>query len=699
MRKRFILLLVATIILGGIPMGAFGQVAYDKDLEHSISRVKSLFNISDNYDTFNSQVNTSGNEVFFYLNWSDSNNELDNISVTTDNLGNIISFQKYNPIYVQPDTKSPTYSIDEALQKAKSFIQRIAPDLYNNLELNKNRYPISAYDIDYSFHFVRIINKIPYPDNTVNINVNKYTGEITNFYSNWERILKFPDTENVLSIEEGKNAFKDNIGLDLIYKSSNRLYRLSDTNEEIKHFLAYSILNQGRMIDAVTGEAINNNYYGGMGSAEMAMDSKSEAGITPEERAEIDKLVGIIDSKQIEKIAREILSIDNEYILQSKNLYSNYKNPGDYQWSLYFTKKVESNFILVADIILDAKTSELLSFSKSNKIDSDDKPTITKEESLELAKAFITNQQPENVDNLEFMGDYISDSTDDQQVYYFSFIRKIDDLYVESDSINVGVDTVNKDIISYNFDWFRGKFPPKGDLIGIDKAYDILFKEIGYELRYATIYDYEKPQGENREIKLVYALNCEKPPIIHANTGEILDYSGDVYRDFVSFGYTDIDFSYAKDKISTLAQYGVGFNSERFKPKEEIKQKDFIYLLFKSINTYRDLTEEDIDKIYDEFTKSHIIKDGEREPERIVTKEEAVMYVIRAMNYAKIAEIPEIFQDIFDDSADITPGLNGHINIAFGLGIIEGDGNGNINPKGKLKREDAASIIYNYMFN
>lgn len=693
------LLLVGLIILGGIPLDVFADVLYDKELEQAIIRAKDLFGIPDSYDTFNSQVNTSGKEVFFYLNWSDSSNKLDNISVTTDNKGNIISFNKYNPIYAEPETKSPNFSAEEALEKAKSFIKRIAPDLYNELELKKNRYPISAYDNDYSFNFIRVINKISYPDNTVNINVNKLTGEINNFYSNWERNLDFPSAENILSIEEGKQAFKEEIGLNIMYKSSNRLLKMLDTNEETKYFLTYSILSQGKMIDAITGEAIDLSYYGGMGiENEKSMDSTA-SGVTPKERAEIDKLVGIIDAEQIEKTARKILSIDDKYVLQNKNLYSNYKNPGEYQWSLYFTKKVENNNIIMADIVLDAKTSELISFYKNNRTDSNTKPIITREESLDLAREFIKKQQPKKVGLLEYSDDNISNTDENQQTYFFRFIRKIDDIYVESDGVYVGVDAVSKEIISYNLDWFNGNLPPKGALIGYDKAYDILFSQVGYELRYATIYDYDKPEGENREIKLVYALNYEKPAIIHANTGEILDYTGEIYNDFVGLGYSDIDTSYAKDKISTLAQYGVGFNANRFKPKEEIKQKDFIYLLFKSISSYRTETEKDIDKIYEELTNSRIIRDGEISLDRVVSKEEAVKFVIRAMNYGKIAEISNIYDDIFKDSAKVDPSIKGHMNIAYGLGIISGDGSLNINPKAELKREDAASIIYNYMFN
>lgn len=150
--------------------------------------------------------------------------------------------------------------------------------------------------------------------------------------------------------------------------------------------------------------------------------------------------------------------------------------------------------------------------------------------------------------------------------------------------------------------------------------------------------------------------------------------------------------------INTLAEYGVGFNSDKFKPKETIKQRDFLYLLWKSINPYRTETEEDIDTVYKELIRANILKTEEEDKDRSVTKEEAVKFVIRVLKYDKIAEIQGIYANIFKDSADIDPELKGYLTLASGLKIISSDDSGYIKPKYKLQRQDAASIIYKYMF-
>ena len=154
-----------------------------------------------------------------------------------------------------------------------------------------------------------------------------------------------------------------------------------------------------------------------------------------------------------------------------------------------------------------------------------------------------------------------------------------------SDSISVTVDAVNKEIDSYSFEWYKGKFPPMGEVIGLDKAYDILFNKIGYDLKYTIVYDYDNADGNKREIKLVYAVDSKLPLNIDAHSGEILDYSGKLYKEPSIFEYDDID-NLRKDKIETLSQYGVGFNSSKFKPKDKINKKtSFIYCLNLEVTT------------------------------------------------------------------------------------------------------------------
>lgn len=702
MKNIIVYLLLLSIILGGIlPKEVYAE-NFDKEMEKAILKVKTLFNISDDYDGFNSGVDSYDKKISFYFNWTDSSEKLANISVSTDSEGNIISYNKYDSRPEEPNSKLPKYSREEALTIALDFIKKVDSKLSTEIKLEDENNSINIWEREYNFRFTRITNNISFKDNSVNISVNKFNGEINNYYTNWDRDLIFPKPDNIISLEKAKLAYKNEIGLKLVYKTSYRYPRPMDSAEkDNKYYLTYSPLDGGRKgIDAFTGKVMNIAYHGpifGRGEDEKEMVNDSAAAIiTPEERSEIEKLSGIKDAVEIEKKAREFLKLDNEYKLESKNLYSDWNNLGEYQWSLYFTKGADDKKLPV-NVTMDAKTAEIVNFNIYDNYNPNDKVQINKAQALQIAKDYLSKTVPNISNQLEYIED--EEGKDEQQSYYFRFIRKANDIYVESDGIYVGVNAVNKEINSYNLVWYKGELPPKGDIISLDKAYEILFNKIGFELAYVTIYNYEKTSGDNREIKLSYLVNTNKSVIIDAKSGDILDNSGKPIKDSKKYLYTDIDTSYAKDKIKTLSQYGVGFTTERFLPKEKIKQKDFLFLLWKSMNSYRTETESDMDIIYKDLIRSNILKSNEENREIILTKEEAVKFVIRAMQYEKIAEIKNIYADIFKDGEEIDSNLKGHMSLAYGLKIITGDGSGLIKPKYELKREDAVSIIYSYIFN
>lgn len=699
MKKTWIILLAAIIIFSGmVPMKSYGENGYDKKLEEAIIKTKKLFNISDEYDKFTSSINSYDEKVSFYLNWQDSAGNLDNVNVNIDIDGNIISFNSYPSIYKEPSSKLPNYTKDEAQKFAMEFIAKIDPTIVKEIQLIPENYPVTSMDTQYNFNYNRYVNDIQFPQNTVNISVDKYSGKVMNYYSNWDKKIQFPSPSKIISLDKGKEAFKKEIGLKPMYKMNNFYYRPIMVNgENGDYYLAYSIFEQNKGIDAFTGKKIDINYYGPYyGDAkEMSADSMA-GGLTPEERESVDKLVGLLDEKTAEKKSKEILKIDDNYKLVNKNLNSNYKNPGEYIWNMSFQKELSKDKYQYVSIGIEAKTGELLNFYRMVDYGQDAKSTINRVKALEIAEEYIKKVQPDKVSQVELMEDQYAE--DDQISYYFQFVRKTDNIYVENDRIYLGVDGVSGEVNSYGLDWYKGNLPLKDKLISIDKAYEVLWGEIGLDLMYIKTYDYTNPEKQKEEIKLVYSLNPRKPAIISGTTGELLDYSGQPYKEIKPISYNDIDKSYAKDKIQTLAEYGIGFKEAEFKPKDRIEQKDFVYLLWRSMNQYRtdDVTG---DSIYKEFISMGYMKESEKNPNKIVTKEEGIKYIIKVMKLDKVAEIEGIYKDIFKDEKDISQGLKGYINIAYGLNIVSGDGTGNIKPKYELKREDAAKMIYIYLFD
>jgi len=93
-----------------------------------------------------------------------------------------------------------------------------------------------------------------------------------------------------------------------------------------------------------------------------------------------------------------------------------------------------------------------------------------------------------------------------------------------------------------------------------------------------------------------------------------------------------------------------------------------------------------------------IVKEDEKAPDAIVTKEEAVKYIIRALNFSKVANIKDIYTVPFKDGDMIDPELKGHVAIAYGLKIVSGS-NGYFNPSANITREQAAILVFNFLKN
>lgn len=679
------------MVLTFIPFSSFAAQNYDKQLKEAIVKSKELFNIGDEYDKFNHNINSYDGKTVFYLNWSDSKGKLGNIDVSMTVDGIVTSYGKWKPTYEEQKPKLPKISRKEGLKIAKNFIKKVSPEFVDKIKYIDTSEPLNVHSGSYGYYFVRVENEIPYYNDSIDIYIDNSTGEVINYYSNWDMDLVFPDAKDIISSEKAQELYKEKIGLSLLYKSNY-------TREKPKVYLAYGPLNTNLGINAKDGEVVNLNDYLRFYDKNMDMGGRGEAveeELSPDEKKAIEDITGLISQKDAEKIGREILGLDSKYELGYISLNKNWRDDS-YYWQMDFNKGSDTN-AYYANISIDAKTKELISFYKNISMDANKKVQYNEEQALDIAKEYIKKTNPDKFELIELNKNPVDvRPLEDQRNYNFEFIRKVDNAYVQQDSISILVDAIEGQIIEYRINWSKGDFPPKDNIIPINKAYNILFNDIGMELKYITPHRYSESSKDNKKVILAYGLKSEKPANIDANTGTILNNQGEPFKISTVKSYSDIDKSYAKDKINILAQYGIALPGEKFNPKEKINQRDFLYLLAKANAPYFEVDNEN-DALYTYVIRAGIIKADEKAPEKIVTKEEGIKYIIRALKYDEIADLNEIYKDLFKDTKDIDPKLKGYVSIAYGLRIVEGAG-GKLNPKAELKREDGANMIYNYLF-
>ncbi|WIV11829.1 S-layer homology domain-containing protein [Proteiniborus sp. MB09-C3] len=697
--KRSISLILALFMLFTFVMPVSALEGYDKELENVIKKAKTLFNITSDYDKFEYQINSYSGTVEYYLRWYDSTEKAGDLQVTIDSDGMVRDYYKYNYNLERGNDTLPKVSKEEGLEKANNFLKKVVPEVVDKVMYIESNEPLNVYDRTYYYNYYRIENGVPFYQNRIYVNVDNMTGEVQSFNCYWDKNIKFDSKDGIIGLEDAKKAYAEKIGLKLVYKLERR-------NRELTPYIVYTSLNNDKEIDAKTGEPTSFNYYIGYGNddvadKEMAADNVAgSVSLSPEELEAVSKAKDIISKEEAEKVARQILQIDDEYKLNNINLYSQWYNKDDFMWSMSFSHKEENHI----NISVDAKNKDIKSFYKYVPYSEKAVAKYDREELQKKAEEFIKKVQKDKFNSVELIDINepivrpLSEEMPRQQ--YFTFIRKVGNAYFQGNGFDLNMDAVTGEITNYNYNWYKGQLPSTDKAINLDKAYDILYNKIGMELQYAKDYViYDEQEKEENNAKLIYAIKKDKPLNIDAFTGELLYGLNRPYKDNTVSQYSDIEDSYAKMQIETLAKYGVSFSGDKFNPKANIKQKEFLYLILKAKNSYYDVSDEDkdfIEKLYKYLINEKIIQENEKSPESTITKEEAAKYVVRALGYEKVANLKDIYKLSFKDADKISSELIGYVAIASGLGVVEGD-NDIFNPKTNMTKEQAAVVVYNLL--
>lgn len=148
---------------------------------------------------------------------------------------------------------------EDAKKLAETFLSKVQPDKFKkslskeaSADVYKLIMPVNQ-DI-YSFNYVRTENGIPCPANSMNINIDKYTGQITSFSSSWNSSIVFPVPTNVVSLDKAYDTLFSKLTFDMQY-----VYHYPNKNDynskELK--LAYILENNNVMIDAKSGQMLD----------------------------------------------------------------------------------------------------------------------------------------------------------------------------------------------------------------------------------------------------------------------------------------------------------------------------------------------------------------------------------------------------------------------------------------------------------
>ncbi len=711
-------------IIKGEPIGSKASPSKEA-LETAIMQVKAKISIPSQYSEFNYYFNDAGtySDASWTMSWSTKDGNA-HITVTCDTAYRITSFYRYD--YTKPVTGISKYLKSELKKTSDDFIEKVSPGLGGKLEFMKADFD-SVYNGNYIYQYQRVENGIAFPENTVQVNVNSITGEVSAFYLNWLHGAKLPSKTTEITKEEATKLIKENMKMKLVYRSDYySIYDVARVTKK-KAFLVYEPTQSYISIDAKSGkvylaksEWVNTRTENESAKNTAAADSSAGSGnmtLTEEEMAKIKELNNIISKEKAIQIitGNTSLYLDENLTAHSTALTKLDRGDGKskYVWNISLSDPREINYEKDksyyrghAYATVDAVSGKILSFNASVKSYYDEiskkwqsvKISYNQKQAKEILEKFLKQQANDRFTNSVLVNsneDYVVTYKNNKPVfggYQYQYNRVHQSIEYPYNSIYGSVDGVTGKIYSFGSNWDENiEFEsPKGAMTA-DAAMDAYLSKDGYDLKYEinqiTKYDDSKKTKDlvnnnltsvEYEVRLVYQPGIE-PSYISPFTGEQLNGAGEVYKKEKPYQYQDLKDDTKYRNVLLLADMNIGFEGENFLPNQAITVGELNELLDK-IGAYYPM----------------VIKNATKD-NRLITREEIALTFIEKLGLLKVANIKGIYKTGFADEGTIQEKYLGAVALAKGYGLMNSDKENKFNPKNNVNRLEAVDLVLSYI--
>lgn len=681
-------MLMSCFILFTMCIPVFGAEEDSEGLKQAIVTAKKIIIVPDNYTNFthdSSERETSNGKVRVWrLSWAEKEGENGVISASIGEDGFLYEYSKYSD--EENSSGLAQVTKEKAQVSAEEFLEKAIPAYSGQMKKIDNNSNISAGQ-EYNFTYEKFVSGTPVNFITVNIGVNKYSGEVTSFSGGNPEMngIEYPALAGIIDPTVAEKTYIEKLGVNLRYYSNY------DYNQKkMNIFAGYSLdNNRNNAIDAKTGQVVSmskenqiyneNKDYAGANALDSGL-VKTKQELTKEEIDAINSISNLITKEKAENILRETSDIiTSDMKVTDASLNKNYIN-NEYVWNISFENAYGE---------VDAESGKVISLHCYN-YDNVENKNMSETEAQNISENFLKKIAPnkftqtkyEDVENSVLKIGVIQEGN----ISSFNFIRQVNGIEFSSNSLHVEVDKSKGKVVGYDDNWYENiSFPDISQAMNKETAFN-KFKELaGFELQYAML--------DKNNIALVYNFkNINENYIIDPISGVRLDFTGQAYKENKLPEYTDIAGHWCEKTVKELLDNGYYIDGDKFNPNSNITQINFLKYIYSPIkNSYTD------DEFYDMLMQNGIIKKEEKAPNTLVSNQDAAKFIIRYLGYDKIALHPEIFNNPFKDN--IEEQYEGYASMCYALNIITGDQNGNFNGAHNISNAEAAMIIYNLIKN
>lgn len=234
--------------------------------EKALEIGKKYIIINENQKLTHASLNSynNGKDANWHFSWDYNNPEKKEYaysSISIDALsGEIKNFYKNDNKMDRDVEGKPKYNKEQSKELAEKFLKEIAPNKFTQAEYRADnfQYEDTEKPRSYQFSYIRMVNGIPCPGNSIRVTVNTYTGDIANYRNSWHDI-DFPKAENIISIEKAYEALYKNVQFNLQYMNYYDYSLKYPNNNNSSTKLVYAFEDFSGMIDPKTGLVLDYN--------------------------------------------------------------------------------------------------------------------------------------------------------------------------------------------------------------------------------------------------------------------------------------------------------------------------------------------------------------------------------------------------------------------------------------------------------
>lgn len=615
-------------------------------------------------------------------------------------------------------TGSPLITRDEALQKAEAFIKQYHPEELAAASLSDTPaidYGYKKIAFAYNFNWNRMEQGVPVAWDGIQAGVDPFSGRIVNCSFNWHTGVAFPSPVAVDSDKE--NQLLDQFGVIPCYQVQAGQVNAQGV-PEVSLVYVFNCSPDLR-IDPTTGGALTSDDQ-----PASLQDFVLLPGLAP---AVSDAVyAGIPAMLPTQPVSPDVGKQNAERFFQALGLSGQVTSNGGggsgydgvfYDKSQSYTLQSDTGSGIQLGpqptVGIDAVTGEVASYFRGSGASTSGTgaatPALTPEQARDKALAFIKQVSPDQAGQIVASnqpGFYPGNG----QSVSVSFTRLINGIPFPHDGISMTLDQSGT-VMAYNCNWHQVALAPLSKIITADQARQILLQNTPLKAEYGFPVSLEQgyltAQASSAPANPVFALDYQSGGVA-ADTGQPVKTGFGIPLAAQQLPVTVPPDHWASVPLAFLADSQL-LPAESFDPDGVVTRRDVLRVLMGSFGSmvgetpgqpgagrsaFGDvaLNDPDYDLIQSAVGRGVLDPGPSLNPDGTITRQDFVEWLVRALGYRQVAEMPASITLKFADVQQLSNTDRNYLAIAEGLGIVKGDARGMFHPDAPLTWASLATM-------